>query len=106
VIQQLGPEAVRTADRLAGASPSPRSPAGATCSSAARCARSAPARQPLDRHVPAVHLAQPGHRRRFPAPCLARYERERGLLLNLIADDFYERTSVVAPAKRFNAGLR
>ena len=37
---------------------------------------------------------------------LDRCERERGLLPNLVAVDFYERTNVVAIAKRFNARSR
>jgi hypothetical protein len=37
---------------------------------------------------------------------LARCERERGLLPNLVAVDFYEKTDVVRIAERFNAGSR
>jgi hypothetical protein len=37
---------------------------------------------------------------------LARCERERGLVPNLVAVDYYENSAVVRIAKRFNAGSR
>jgi hypothetical protein len=37
---------------------------------------------------------------------LARCERERAMFPNLVAVDFYERTGVIAIARRFNAGSR